>query len=145
MSENSQVNILVVEDEDLDAKIIANGLLRIKNPIVKVYRVVDGVSALELLRKDDPEVYIHNSPIIIVLDLNLPRMNGIELLRELRADSKLDDVIVFILTTSSSDYEINEAYQLNAAGYFVKANAGPLYRDFFQMIAHYLPVVSLKR
>ena len=138
------INILIIEDDDLDTKILANGLLRFRNPPVKLYRAIDGITALELLTTDNVDIHIANAPIIIILDLNLPRMNGIEFIKKIRAHPQLASLLVFILSTSSSIYEIREAYELNIGGYFVKAHAGPLYKDFLQMLEQYLSIVSLK-
>ncbi len=93
-----EVTILLVEDDDVDVMGIERALrkLKILNHIV---RAKDGLEALELLR--DPDAV--RRPYIILLDINMPRMNGLEMLAELRDDPRLTSAVVFVLTTSKSD------------------------------------------
>ena len=81
----------------------------------------NGMEALDMLRGtggNTPEVPLERR--IILLDLNMPKMNGIEFLRELRADPVLGLIPVIVLTTSDEDRDKVEAFQLNVAGYIVK-------------------------
>lgn len=112
------VNILIVEDDEIDAESLKrlfdkNG---IKNP---VYRAANGVEALEIMRGENNRSKVPK-PYVVLLDINMPLMNGIEMLKELRNDEQLKDSIVFILTTSPRDEDKNISYQLNVAGYFLK-------------------------
>ncbi|TWU51994.1 response regulator [Rubripirellula reticaptiva] len=122
MSSNKILQILLVEDDDIDAEAVKRALMkqRIANPIV-VAR--DGVAALERLRGQDGSEPLQR-PFLILLDLNLPRMNGIEFLRELRSDPELQGSIVFVLTTSDADRDKVAAYEQHIAGYIVKSQAG---------------------
>lgn len=122
---NQQVSILLVEDDDVDAKGIERALrkMQLSNPLS---RARDGIEALEILRSDAIK-----KPRVVLLDINMPRMGGLEVLKELRADPALRDTIVFVLTTSSREDEINEAYQNNIAGYIVKTS---LSHDFNQLL-----------
>ena len=114
------LNILLVEDDDLDVMNVQrafkkNGIL---NPL---YVAGNGLEALEMLRGVDgsvPEIPAERR--IILLDLNMPKMNGIEFLRELRIDPDLSLIPVIVLTTSDEDRDKVEAYQLNVAGYILK-------------------------
>lgn len=124
---NGTVNILLVEDDEIDAELIERSFRksRISNPI---YRATDGRHALEMLRGEIGETLAR--PCLMLLDLNMPRMNGIEFLEELRQDEQWRDSIVFVLTTSSTDKDKAAAYRFNVAGYIVKSRAG---EDFLQL------------
>lgn len=111
------INIMLVEDDEIDVMNVKRAFLKnnVKNPLLVAG---DGIEALQLLRsmKNDHQAV----PKIILLDLNMPRMGGIEFLRELRNDDDLKDISVFVMTTSSEETDIIEAYKMNVAGYIVK-------------------------
>lgn len=137
---NNTVNILLVEDDELDAEAIDRALkkVRIGNPI---HVVRDGLAALEKLRGQggaDPMP----RPYLILLDLNLPRMNGIEFLAELRGDEALRDSIVFVLTSSDDDRDKLAAYEKHVAGYVVKSKAGEDFMNLIGMLDHYWRIVE---
>jgi DNA-binding NarL/FixJ family response regulator len=133
-----EVTLLLVDDDDLDVKGMKRALnkLKIANPVV---RAKDGEEGLALLR--DPEAV--KRPYIILLDINMPRMNGIEMLTEVRKDPNLSDAIVFILTTSKSDEDKISSYKLNVAGYIVKSNLDDGFLGVMSMLDHYWRVVEL--
>jgi len=133
------VTILLVEDNDVDVEAIQRGFR--KQRIANTIRVApDGVAALELLR--DPTTPFPR-PFIVLLDINMPRMNGIELLQELRRDPELRDTVVFVLTTSNADEDKVEAYRLNVAGYVLKSEVGEGFIDLVTLLDHYWRVVEL--
>jgi CheY-like chemotaxis protein len=109
------LNILLVEDDEVDVLNVKRAFERnhITNPL---FVAQDGREALAKLRGDA----IPKARRIVLLDLNLPRMNGIEFLRELRNDAELRSIPVVVLTTSNDDRDKIEAYKLNVAGYLVK-------------------------
>lgn len=115
---NEVVNILVVEDDEMDVEFLKRLFEKnqIKNP---VYHAENGIHALKIMRGENNEHKIPR-PFIILLDINMPMMNGIELLQELRSDEKLKDSIVFVLTTSPREADKDTTYKLNIAGYFLK-------------------------
>ena len=132
------VTILLVEDDEVDIKGIQRALRKHKvvNPMIVVN---DGVEALEVLRRADHHTL---RPYLILLDINMPRMNGIEFLREVRNDPQLRDSIVFVLTTSRADEDRFEAYHLNVAGYIVKADAGSGFMNAVDMLDRYWKIVE---
>jgi CheY-like chemotaxis protein len=134
------VNILLVEDDEVDVMAIRRAMKRskISNP---VHVAGDGLEALEQLRAVD-ETAIPR-PFIILLDLNMPRMNGLEFLEELRQDEALQDSIVFVLTTSDSDRDRVAAYRKNIAGYVLKSNVGDQFIQLLSMLDSYWNVVVL--
>lgn len=112
------VNILVVEDDEIDAEALRRLLNKnnIKNP---VYYATNGLEALDIMRGENNRDKVQK-PYIVLLDINMPLMNGLELLKEVRNDVNLKDNIVFILTTSPREEDKHLSYQLNVAGYFLK-------------------------
>jgi CheY-like chemotaxis protein len=134
------VNILLVEDDIVDIMVLQRAFRqrKITNPLT-VAR--DGIEALEILR-GGPERLPLPRPHIILLDLNLPRMNGIEFLDILRVDTTLRDAVVFVLTTSSAYEDKAAAYRLNIAGYMVKANFGSDVLQIVTMLEHFWQVVE---
>jgi CheY-like chemotaxis protein len=109
------LNILLVEDDDVDVMNVKRAFQKnhITNPL---FTAGDGIEALEKLRSGD----IPGDRRIVLLDLNMPRMNGIEFLRELRRDPALGATTVVVLTTSNDDRDKIDAYNLNVAGYLLK-------------------------
>jgi len=109
------LNILLVEDDQVDVMNVRRAFdrNRITNPL---YVAGDGIEGLEMLRNGK----VPRDRRMILLDLNMPRMNGIEFLRELRADPHLLNTPVVVLTTSNDDRDKIDAYNLNVAGYLLK-------------------------
>jgi CheY-like chemotaxis protein len=109
------LNILLVEDDDVDVMNVRRAFE--KNKILNPLFVAgNGIDALDLLRNGG----VPAGRRIILLDLNMPRMNGIEFLRELRADPALRLTPVVVLTTSNEEKDRIDAYDLNVAGYLLK-------------------------
>ena len=109
------LNILLVEDDEVDVMNVRRAFQKahIANPL---FVATNGVDALEQLRGGK----IPRDRRIILLDLNMPQMNGIEFLKELRADPELKPSPVIVLTTSNDERDRIEAYNLNVAGYLLK-------------------------
>lgn len=112
-------NILLVEDEPADANLVRLALKENKVHC-HLYHVFDGVDALAFLRHEGEQNANTPRPDLILLDINMPRMNGRELLTELKADEKLAAIPVVVLTTSDIDRDINASYKMGAAGYITK-------------------------
>jgi len=112
---SSMVNILLVEDDEVDVMNVRRAFQKndIKNPL---WVAANGVEGLEMLRSGQ----VPRDRRLVLLDLNLPRMNGIEFLRELRADPVLRLTPVVVLTTSDDERDRVNAYDLNVAGYILK-------------------------
>ena len=111
---------------------------RIVNPITDA---ADGLEALDRLRGANGATRIAR-PYLILLDINLPRMSGLEFLRSLRADPELRDSIVFVLTTSKRDEDRMASYDANVAGYVVKSDVGPGFVRLIEMLDHYWRIVE---
>lgn len=135
------VKFLIVDDDDISVMAIQRAMkkLNIVNP-VQVAK--DGIEALEFLRgAADKDKVI--PPYIITLDLNMPRMGGLEFLEEIRQDPMLQRAIVFVLTTSDSPREVSSAYDKNIAGYIVKESAAESFAEALKMIDDYANLVVL--
>jgi CheY-like chemotaxis protein len=114
------LNILLVEDDELDVMNVQRAFRKnkVSNPL---YVATNGVEALELLRgKEGQSPKIPEDRRLILLDLNMPKMGGIEFLREVRNDPKLRQITVVVLTTSDEERDKVDAYNLNVAGYILK-------------------------
>jgi CheY-like chemotaxis protein len=109
------LNILLVEDDEVDVMNVKRAFTRshIMNPL---FVAGDGLEALAKLRNGE----VPKGRRLVLLDLNMPRMNGIEFLREVRKDPELCATPVVVLTTSNDDRDKIDAYKLNIAGYLMK-------------------------
>jgi chemotaxis family two-component system response regulator Rcp1 len=114
----TQLEILLIEDSPADANLTLEALRDPKIPY-KVHVVGDGVAALRFLRRQEPYPAALR-PNIILLDLNLPRINGKEFLAEIKSDELLLDIPVVVLSGSASPDDIKWAYRNQAACYIVK-------------------------
>jgi CheY-like chemotaxis protein len=111
-------NILLVEDDEVDVMNVKRAFKKhnINHPL---YVASNGIQALDMLRNDRNPVFPHERRLIL-LDLNMPQMNGLEFLEELRSDPKLKFIPVIIMTTSNEERDRMEAYNFNVAGYILK-------------------------
>ena len=124
----------------MDVRAIRRGLekQKISNPLIPA---TDGIEALQLLRGEGGRTKVPR-PYLILLDLNMPRMNGIQFLQELRKDPRLTDSIVFVLTTSAAEEDQVAAYKEHIAGYLVKADAGENFLKAIQLLDKFVITVQ---
>lgn len=132
------LTILLIEDDEVDVMTVKRAFKKanIANP---VFVASNGIEALELLRKEE----IPNHRRLVLLDLNMPRMNGIEFLREVRKDPALQSLTVVVLTTSNEDRDRVEAFQLNVAGYLLKPVTFHEFADVMATLNKYWTVMEL--
>lgn len=135
------VSLLLVDDDEVDVRAMKRALdeLRVANPL---FVARDGKEALDHLRGENGKSRI-KPPFLIVLDLNMPRMNGIEFLAELREDPELRQSIVFVLTSSRAEEDKRRAYEYNVAGYISKTRPHESLREAVQLIDMYWTIVQL--
>lgn len=107
--------ILLIEDDELDIISVERSLKKLQSDYV-LHSAYNGIEALKMLR----DVNLGLVPDVILLDINMPRMNGIEFLKVIREDEKLTDLKVFIMTTSSEGDDRLEAEKLGISGYIIK-------------------------
>ena len=131
----SLINILLVEDDEVDIMNVQRAFKKnnIKNPL---YVTRNGLEALEALRGENPLLNIP-SPRIILLDINMPKMGGIEFLSELRKHPELKATSVFMMTTSNEDSDKIAAYNLNVAGYVLKPLSFEGFTNAIAILNHY--------
>lgn len=132
-----EISILLVEDDDIDAEGVKRALKKLKiiNPL---YRARDGIEGLEIMRNQ-----LANQVYLILLDLNMPRMGGLEMLKIIREDPKLTHSVVFVLTTSKDDEDKISAYKEHIAGYILKTTLDTGFTDLIQLLDHYWRLVEL--
>ena len=134
------VNLLLVEDDEVDIQAMKRAFAksRIGNPIT-VAR--DGIEALEFLRGENGRPKL-SKPHLILLDLNMPRMNGLEFLEAIRADEDLKNTVVFMITTSKAEEDKTRAYAQNVAGYIVKQDPANTFMQAVALLEHYWKIVE---
>ncbi len=121
--------LLLVDDNELDIERVERGLRRLEvaMPLVTAR---DGLEALHKLR--DVQGELTNTPVVVILDINMPRMDGIEFLAELRSDDTLQATPVVVFTTSTRPSDLRDAHRLSINGYVVKPSARD---DFMQALS----------
>lgn len=136
-----EVQFLIVDDDAISVMSIERAIkkLRLVNPIRNAH---DGSEALDILRGTNGQSKIE-APFVIILDLDMPGMNGIEFLEEVRNDPELKSAVIFVLTASDAPEDVTKAYEKNIAGYVVKENAYDTFRQTLAMIDTFSSVVVL--
>lgn len=134
-------SVLLVDDDD----VATEGVLRSFRKLgVRCHTVMaeDGQVALEILRDQHPERRL-KAPYLVLLDLNMPRMDGFQFLEAIRRDPALKQTVVFVLTTSSRDTDRTRAYNENVAGFMVKSAVGPQFSLLASFLDKYAASVRL--
>ena len=114
----SNINFLIVEDDEVDILALKRILIEMDKDIAFTI-AHDGEQALQILRENQSHGAMKDR-YIVLLDLNMPRMNGHEFLAELRKDPDLKDTVVFVLSTSTDPRDIGGSYEQHVAGYIPK-------------------------
>ena len=140
----SSVQILLVEDSPGDVNLTREAMrsARVAN---ELHVVEDGEAAMRFLRKEDPYADVP-TPDLVLLDLNLPRKDGREVLDEVKADPQLRTIPIIVLTTSSDEVDILQSYRLHANAYVTKPVG---FSDFLEALKHlegfWLEIVRLPK
>lgn len=142
--DSAPFDILLVEDDPADAG-LAKRALREGRILCRVNHVRDGVEALEYLRRQDRYAGA-SRPDLILLDLNMPRMDGRAVLQEMKADPDLKTIPVVVLTTSDVDRDVNASYLLGANSFITKPMDMDAFFDAIKSVEEYwFRVVRLPR
>jgi CheY-like chemotaxis protein len=132
-----RIHLLLVEDDDLDVMNVHRALSQAPE-IASITVARDGIEALKLLRSGGLGI----DRLVILLDLRMPRMSGLDLLRELRTDPRLKRIPNVILTTSDDPHDRDAAFCLGAAGYFVKPAAPTRFKQIMDAMRSYWSVAE---
>lgn len=129
--------ILLVEDDNVDVMTVKRALkdLKVSNQLVPIS---NGEEAIEYLKKENT-----TKPCFVLLDLNMPKMNGAEFLKTVKADKTLKKIPVVILTTSNSEQDVIESFELGAAGFMVKSIDYEKFVETIQAIERYWTLSKL--
>lgn len=133
------LNVLLVEDDDIDFMSIVRSFKK-RKILNKITRAIDGVHALELLREETIA-----KPFIVLLDLQMPRMSGLEFLDTIRNDDMLNDMVIFVLTTSDNEQDIVKSYKKHVAGYFLKDRVCDQFLDVVDVLDGYWRILQLPK
>ncbi|TMP45927.1 two-component system response regulator [Pseudoalteromonas citrea] len=136
---NHDLNVLLVEDDDIDFMSIVRSFKK-RKILNKITRAIDGVHALELLREETIA-----KPFIVLLDLQMPRMSGLEFLDTIRNDDMLNDMVIFVLTTSDNEQDIVKSYKKHVAGYFLKDRVSDQFLDVVDVLDGYWRILQLPK
>jgi CheY-like chemotaxis protein len=134
------VTILLVEDDAVDTMAVKRAFreLKIANPVIEAH---NGIEALQCLRGENGHEKV-SGPLLILLDLNMPRMGGIEFLQELRDDPLLRRTLVFVMTTSAADQDRRQAYEKNIAGYILKHRPEESFLEAIRALERYWQTIE---
>ncbi len=143
MSENEIVEILLVEDNDEDADLTMRSLKK-QNLANKVKRVYDGAEALDFLfgRGEYSSRNIKVKPRLVLLDLKMPKLNGIEVLKAIRSDERTTNIPVVVMTSSNEERDITESYNYGVNSYIVKPVDFPKFAEAVTEVGFYWLVLN---
>ncbi|GFM30095.1 response regulator [Novosphingobium sp. PY1] len=127
--------VLIVDDDDVAIEGVLRSFRKHHVPC-KTLTAGDGSEALAVLSGDHPDKKL-TTPVIVLLDLNMPRMDGFQFLEAVRADTRLRRTVIFVLSTSSRDQDRCRAYNEQVAGYMVKSEVGPQFARLAEFMTKY--------
>jgi CheY-like chemotaxis protein len=136
-AKSQRIHLLLVEDDDLDVMNVHRALASAPE-IASITVARDGVDALRMLRAAELPL----ERLVVVADLRMPRMSGLDLLKELRNDARLKRIPTVVLTTSDDPHDRDAAFCLGAAGYFVKPAAPGRFRQIMDAMRSYWSVAE---
>ncbi|HEY1550832.1 MAG TPA: response regulator [Kofleriaceae bacterium] len=127
--------ILLAEDNDNDVEITRLGFVRAKLA-VDLHHVANGEECMAFLRKEGSYASAP-TPDIILLDLNMPRMDGIEVMQAINADERLRHLVIVVLTSSNADEDVLRSYKLRCSSYLVKPINFEAFAKMIQSLGDY--------
>lgn len=136
-AKSQRIHLLLVEDDDLDVMNVHRALAS-ASEIASITVARDGVEALRMLRSGELPL----ERLVVLADLRMPRMSGLDLLKELRADARLKRIPTVVLTTSDDPHDRDAAFCLGAAGYFIKPAAPGRFKQIMDAMRSYWSVAE---
>lgn len=130
------ISLLHIEDDNVD-KMVVERVLRKLNQVSHLHHAPNGEEALHLLRGSEGRQKLSPFPQVILLDINMPRMNGLEFLAELRKDPALKHLSVYMVTTSNDEADVKGAHEYNVAGYILKPVDIQQFENTFRILGSY--------
>ncbi|HEY4058165.1 MAG TPA: response regulator [Kofleriaceae bacterium] len=137
MTKPQRIHLLLVEDDDLDVMNVHRALAS-ASEIASITVARDGIEALTMLRSGQ----LSMERLVLVVDLRMPRMSGLDLLKTLREDARFKRIPTIVLTTSDDPHDRDAAFCLGAAGYFVKPAAPSRFRQIMDAVRSYWSVAE---
>lgn len=137
----NNLSILLVEDDDVAAESVTRSLTKTA-PEIPIVLANNGKEALDILLSEEKNSPLIR-PFIVLLDLNMPVMNGLEFLEVVRNSAHLKDLVIFVLTTSDAETDRTQAYYHNVAGYMVKSAVGPQFSKLASLLLSYQKAVEM--
>ena len=141
MNDHRPVNIVMIEDDEGHARLIEKNIRR-AGIFNDLRHFTDGTSALDYLL-NDPNGPAHAGPALILLDLNLPDMSGIDILKKIKGDGPLKRTPVVVLTTTDDKVEIDRCYDLGANVYITKPVNYESFSDAIRQLGLFLAVIQV--
>ena len=138
--DKKSVHVVLIDDDEVDVEAVVRSF-RLHGLYNQITTFRNGAEAIQAMRGRFGRE-LTEKPFLVLLDLNMPMMNGIEFLDALRDDPHLRRAIVFALTTSDTDEDKRAAYERHVAGYLVKSHLGVSYGSLTQMLANYWSIVE---
>jgi CheY-like chemotaxis protein len=135
---DDEATILLIDDDDLVMMVLERAMRKhnLNNPFERAH---DGVEGLNILRR----LVNAGKRFVVLLDINMPLMNGIEMLGQLRTEPSIAQSLVFMFTTSHSPEDKTQSYEKNVAGYIVKSNLDNGFVNVISMLRSFLGTVEL--
>lgn len=136
-----QVNVLLVEDDEVDIMNVQRAFQKAQiRHTLSIAR--NGMQALSILKNGSPAEV--PPPRVILLDLNMPGMNGIEFLKEVRHHPELKSLMIFVMTTSNEESDKISAYNFNAAGYILKPLSSEGFVQIIKTLDEYWQICEIR-
>lgn len=142
---SSELVILLAEDDDGHAYLVQQNLLE-AGIVNEVVRVTDGQAALDYIRSEGPYVRrIPGGPLLLLLDINMPRVDGVEVLRQIKSDRTHSQIPVIVLTTTDDPREVRRCYDLGCSSYISKPVDYSRFVEAIRRLGLFLSIVCLPR